>query len=148
MSEAPPIDVLLVEDDPDDAEFTLRAIRKINVGLRIVRVEDGVSALEYLFCSGAHADRVPPTLPRMVLLDLKLPKVDGLEVLRRIKSDPRTRGLPSVVLSSSREPRDIQEAYLRGANSYVVKPIGYAEMIATLGEIVRYWFELNETPRA
>jgi CheY-like chemotaxis protein len=147
MSDGSQIDVLLVEDNPDDAEFTLRALRKANVGLRIALVEDGVSALEFVFRTGAYADRTPPTLPRVVLLDLKLPKVDGLEVLRRIKSDPRTRALPIVVLTSSREGRDIHEAYVHGANSYIVKPIEYAELIAKLGDLVRYWLQLNEAPR-
>jgi len=145
MTHSGPIDVLLVEDNPDDAEFTLRALRKANVALRTALVEDGVSALEFVFCTGAHAERAPQTLPRVVLLDLKLPKVDGLEVLRRIKSDPRTRALPIVVLTSSREQRDIREAYVRGANSYIVKPIEYAELIAKLGDLVRYWLQLNET---
>ncbi len=148
MSEGSQIDVLLVEDNPDDAEFTLRALRKANVALQVALVEDGVSALEFVFRTGAHADRTPATLPRVVLLDLKLPKVDGLEVLRRIKSDPRTRALPIVVLTSSREQRDIHEAYIRGANSYIVKPIEYAELIAKLGDLVRYWLQLNETPRS
>jgi two-component system response regulator len=148
MSDGSAIDVLLVEDNPDDAEFTLRALRKANVALRVALVEDGVSALEFVFRTGAHADRTPATLPRVVLLDLKLPKVDGLEVLRRIKADPRTRSLPMVVLTSSREQRDIREAYVHGANSYIVKPIEYAELIAKLGDLVRYWLQLNETPRA
>jgi CheY-like chemotaxis protein len=148
MSDGSQIDVLLVEDNPDDAEFTLRALRKANVALQVALVEDGVSALEFVFRTGAHADRLPATLPRVVLLDLKVPKVDGLEVLRRIKSDPRTRTLPIVVLTSSREQRDIHEAYVRGANSYIVKPIEYAELIAKLGDLVRYWLQLNETPRS
>ena len=147
MSEGTAIDVLLVEDNPDDAEFTLRALRKANVALRVALVEDGVSALEFVSRTGAHADRTPATLPRVVLLDLKLPKVDGLEVLRRIKADPRTRTLPIVVLTSSREQRDIRDAYVHGANSYIVKPIEYAELIAKLGDLVRYWLHLNETPR-
>jgi CheY-like chemotaxis protein len=147
MSEGSAIDVLLVEDNPDDAEFTLRALRKANVALRVALVEDGVSALEFVFRTGAHADRTPATLPRVVLLDLKLPKVDGLEVLRRIKADPRTRALPIVVLTSSREQRDIRDAFVHGANSYIVKPIEYAELIAKLGDLVRYWLQLNETPR-
>lgn len=141
------IDVLLVEDNPDDAEFTLRALRKANIDLCIALVEDGVSALDFVFRTGAYAGRTPLALPRVVLLDLKLPKVDGLEVLRRIKSDPSTRALPMVVLTSSRERRDIREAYLRGANSYIVKPIEYAELIAKLGDLVHYWLELNATPR-
>src|SRR5581483_1835052 len=114
------IDVLLVEDNPDDAEFTLRALRKANVALRVALVEDGVKALEFVFGTGSYAQRAGAALPRVVLLDLKLPKVDGLEVLRRIKSDTRTRALPIVVLTSSRERRDIQACYLGGANSYIV----------------------------
>jgi two-component system, response regulator len=138
------IDVLLVEDNPDDAEFTLRALRKANVALRIAHVEDGVSALEFVFGTGVHARRAGGPLPRFMLLDLKLPKVDGLEVLQRIKSDPRVRVLPIIVLTSSRERRDIQQCYIHGANSYIVKPVEYAELIAKLGDLVRYWLQLNE----
>jgi two-component system response regulator len=140
------VDVLLVEDNPDDAEFTLRALRKANVALRVALAEDGVQALEFIFGTGAQAQRAGAPLPRVVLLDLKLPKVDGLEVLRRIKGDPRTRALPTVMLTSSRERRDIQACYLAGANSYIVKPVEYAELIAKLGDLVRYWLQLNEAP--
>jgi len=140
------IDVLLVEDNPDDAEFTLRALRKANLGLRVARVEDGVQALEFVFGTGSHAQRAGAALPRVMLLDLKLPKVDGLEVLRRIKGDARTRLLPVVMLTSSRERRDIDACYLAGANSYIVKPVEYAELIAKLGDLVRYWLQLNEAP--
>jgi len=140
------IDVLLVEDNPDDAEFTLRALRKANLGLRVARVEDGVQALEFVFGTGSHAQRAGAALPRVMLLDLKLPKVDGLEVLRRIKSDARTRMLPVVMLTSSRERRDIDACYMAGANSYIVKPVEYAELIAKLGDLVRYWLQLNEAP--
>lgn len=142
MSETEAIDVLLVEDNPDDAEFTLRALRKANVVLRVAHVEDGVAALEFMFATGRWSDR--PSLPRIVLLDLKLPRVDGREVLRRIKSDMRTRAVPVVVLTSSREPSDVQQCYELGANSYVVKPVEYAELIAKLTDIVRYWLQLNE----
>ena len=136
--------VLLVEDNPDDAEFTLRALRQANVALHVAVADDGVTALDFLFCTGAHAARTPGILPRVVLLDLKLPKLDGLEVLRRIKADRRTRNVPVVVLTSSKEPRDIHEAYLRGANSYVVKPVEYAELVTKLGDLVRYWLQLNQ----
>jgi two-component system response regulator len=147
MSDSDGIDVLLVEDNPDDAEFTLRALRKANVTLRVAVAEDGVAALDYLFRTGTHATRAPAT-PRVVLLDLKLPKVDGLEVLRRAKSDPRTRTIPIVVLTSSKERRDVREAYLRGANSYIVKPVEYAELITKLGDLVRYWLQLNQDATA
>lgn len=147
MSDVPGYDVLLVEDNPDDAGFTLRALRKANVALRIAVAEDGVAALDFLFCSGPHAGRTP-TPPRVVLLDLKLPRVDGLEVLRRIKRDARTRALPVVVLTSSKERRDIDEAYASGTNSYIVKPVEYAELIAKLGELVRYWIVINQSAAA
>jgi len=140
------IGVLLVEDNPDDAEFTLRALRKANVSLNVVLVDNGVKALEFVFGTGAYQERSGNKLPRVMLLDLKLPKIDGLEVLRRIKGDPRTRMLPIVILTSSREQRDIEESYRLGANSYIVKPVDYPEVIAKLGELVRYWLQLNEPP--
>jgi len=140
------IGVLLVEDNPDDAEFTLRALRKANVSLNVVLVDNGVKALEFVFGTGAYQERSGNKLPRVMLLDLKLPKIDGLEVLRRIKSDARTRMLPIVILTSSREQRDIEESYRLGANSYIVKPVDYPEVIAKLGELVRYWLQLNEPP--
>jgi two-component system response regulator len=145
MSDSDGIDVLLVEDNPDDAEFTLRALRRANVALRAAVAEDGVAALDFLFRTGTHVARSPAGPPRVVLLDLKLPKVDGLEVLRRAKADARTRSIPFVVLTSSKERRDIHEAYLRGANSYVVKPVEYAELITKLGDLVRYWLQLNQS---
>jgi len=140
----PPIDVLLVDDNPDDAEFTLRALRKANPSLRVTIAADGVAALDYMFCTGEYATRAP-VAPRVVLLDLKLPKVDGLEVLRRIKGDPRTRGVPVVVLTSSKERRDIHEAYARSANSYIVKPVEYVELVAKLTDLIRYWLEFNQS---
>jgi len=121
-------------------------LRKANVSLNVVLVDNGVKALEFVFGSGAYQERSGNRLPRVMLLDLKLPKIDGLEVLRRIKSDPRTRMLPIVILTSSREQRDIEESYRLGANSYIVKPVDYSEVIAKLGELVRYWLQLNEPP--
>ena len=147
MTDGGGFDVLLVEDNPDDAEFTLRALRRANVALRVAVAEDGVAALDFLFCTGAHATRTPSTPPRVVLLDLKLPKIEGLEVVRRIKSDPRTHSVPVVVLTSSKERRDIHEAYLRGANSYIVKPVEYTELITKLGDLVRYWLQINQNLR-
>lgn len=134
-------DVLLVEDNLDDADFTLRALRRANVLLRIVHVHDGMSALEYLAGTAAPEGA---RRPRVVLLDLKLPRIDGLEVLRRIRAHGGLRTLPVVVLTSSREPRDVAACYDRGANSYVVKPIEYAELIGTLGDLTRYWLAINE----
>lgn len=141
------VDVLLVEDNPDDAEFTLRALRKANVALNVAHVDNGVVALDFMFATGNYASRAGSALPRVVLLDLKIPRVDGHEVLRRIKGDMRTRLQPVVVLTSSRENRDIEESYAVGANSYIVKPVEYAELINTLGALVRYWLQLNERPR-
>jgi CheY-like chemotaxis protein len=138
------IDVLLVDDNADDAEFTLRALRRSNAALQVTMAADGVEALDCMFRCGAFADREPGA-PRLVLLDLKLPKIDGLEVLRRIKSDPATRSVPVVVLSSSKERRDIHEAYARGANSYIVKPVEYVELVAKLHDLIRYWLELNQS---
>ena len=139
MSTAPAeCDVLVVEDNADDAEFTVRVLRKSVPHVRIDVVPDGGEALARLLSEASR-------LPRVVLLDLKLPKVHGLEVLRRLKHDPATRGLPVVVLTSSRERRDIHEAYLRGANSYVVKPVEYAELVARLDELARYWLTFNRT---
>jgi len=131
-------DVLLVEDDLDDADFTLRALRRANATLRIVHVHDGVAALDYL--AGASGRQ----RPRVVLLDLKLPRIDGLEVLRRVRANPGLRTLPVVVLTSSREARDVAASYDRGANSYVVKPMEYAELIGTLVDLTRYWLAINE----
>ncbi|MEO8847851.1 MAG: response regulator [Casimicrobiaceae bacterium] len=141
------VDVLLVEDNPDDAEFTLRALRKANVALNVAHVDNGVVALDFMFATGSFTSRAGSALPRVVLLDLKIPRIDGHEVLRRIKGDMRTRLQPVVVLTSSRENRDIEESYAGGANSYIVKPVEYAELISTLSALVRYWLQLNERPR-
>lgn len=138
------IDVLLVEDSPDDAEFTLRALRKAHVALNVVRVEDGVAALEFVLGTGAQSARAGARLPRLMLLDLNLPKLDGFGVLRRLKSDVRGRVLPVVVLTSSDSPSDVREAFRLGANSYIVKPAEYPDLVAKLGDLVRYWLQVNE----
>ena len=141
------IDVLLVEDNPDDAEFTLRALRKANVALDVVRVEDGVAALEFVLGTGAQSARAGARLPRLMLLDLDLPKLDGLGVLRRLKADVRSKVLPVIVLTSSDRQADVREAYRLGANSYIVKPADYAALVAKLGDLVRYWLQVNEPLR-
>lgn len=138
-----PVEILLVEDNPDDAELTLRALRTISATERLLHVDDGAKAVDFLLGPGA-----PATLPRLVLLDLKLPKLDGLEVLRRIKGDPRTRALPVVVLTSSEEARDVAESYASGANSYVVKPVSFDRYIATVADVGRYWAQLNAVPKS
>jgi CheY-like chemotaxis protein len=140
------VDVLLVEDNANDAEFALRALRKAAVSPRVLHVDDGARALDYLFGTGEFAGRVPHARPSVVLLDLKLPKVDGIEVLRRIKEDPRTRDIPVVVLTSSKEPRDIEACYMNRANSYVVKPVNFEVFTHAMAELAHYWIEINQAP--
>ncbi len=140
-------DILLVEDNPYDAELTLRALDRIGLAQRVRVVSDGAAALDYFFAEGAHAARPVRDLPQLVLLDLKLPKVDGHEVLRRLRSDARTRGLPVVVLTSSAVDHDVTRSYELGANSYVVKPVEFDSFAEAVSEIGRYWLELNATPR-
>lgn len=138
--------ILFVEDNPDDQELTLRAIRAENIQNDIVVVEDGAQALDYIFARGEYGERDPDDLPEVVLLDLKLPKIDGLEVLRRIRNDERTRLLPVVILTSSREQRDIAEGYDLGANSYVQKPVDFAEFSDAVRKLGLYWLLLNQPP--
>jgi two-component system, response regulator len=141
------VDILLVEDNPQDAELTVRALRKKNLANRLVVVEDGAEALDFLFCRGKFSNRAPGNSPQVVLLDLKLPKVSGLEVLKTLKQDDRTRALPVVIVTSSREDPDIKAAYALGANSYVVKPVdfdAFAEAVSCLG---LYWLMVNQPPR-
>lgn len=138
--------ILLVEDNPDDADLTLRAFQKSKLVNRIVVARDGQEALDYLFATGTHADRADDLMPEVVLLDLKLPKVDGLEVLRRIRADERTRRLAVVVLTSSREERDLIASYDLGANSFVRKPVDFAEFIQASQQLGLYWLMLNQLP--
>lgn len=139
--------ILLVEDRADDVELTKRAFAKSNIDHDIVVAWDGEEALAYLFATGPHADRAPDDLPAVVLLDLQLPKVDGLTVLRRIRADERTRRLPVVVLTSSDEESDIVTSYDLGANSFVRKPVDFAEFIEAAQQLGLYWPVLNEPPR-
>lgn len=141
-----PIEILLVEDSAADVELTLRAMNKANVANKIHVARDGVEALEFVFCEGQHADRRIENLPSVVLLDLKLPKVNGLEVLQRIKSDVRTRAIPVVILTSSNEQRDIVESYQLGVNSYIVKPVNFEQFLASVQQIGLYWMLLNQPP--
>ena len=138
--------ILLVEDNPDDELLALRALRKNNVMNEVVVARDGVEALDYLFASGPHAARDTSTMPRLILLDLKLPRVDGLEVLRRLRSDERTKLLPVVILTSSKERKDMLEGYGLGANSYVRKPVNFEQFVGAVEQLKLYWLGLNEAP--
>jgi len=138
--------ILLVEDNPDDVKLTLRALRKCNIANQVVVTGDGVEALDYLFGAGAYAGRDVSDQPAVILLDLKLPKIGGLEVLRRMRADSRTRRLPVVVLTSSREEQDIVASYDLGANSYIRKPVDFEQFVAAVGQLGLYWLLLNETP--
>ncbi len=141
------IELLLVEDNPQDLELTRRALQKANLANRIHVARDGAEALEYVFCEGAHAGRNLAEVPRVILLDLKLPKVDGLEVLRRLKGDPRTRAIPVVVLTSSKEQRDVVESYQLGVNSYIVKPVNFERFADAVRSLGLYWLLLNQPPQ-
>lgn len=140
--------ILLVEDNPDDEALTLRAIKKRSIANEVVVVRDGVEALEYLFAEGAYAGRHSSTDPAVVLLDLKLPKIDGIEVLRRLRKHDRTRLLPVVVLTSSSEEQDIFTSYSMGANSYIRKPVDFDKFVEAAGFLGMYWLLLNESPVA
>lgn len=141
-----PVEILLVEDNPNDVELTLHALRKHNIANHIHVVRDGAEALEFIFGPDAGGGRPIRNGPRVILLDLKLPKVDGLEVLRRVKGDHRTRAIPVVVLTSSREERDMVESYELGANSYIVKPVDFQQFTDSVRQLGLYWLLLNEPP--
>jgi CheY-like chemotaxis protein len=141
-----PLEILLVEDNADDAELAIRALKRRNLANHLVHVTDGQAALDFLFGTGAWEGREVHTQPRVVLLDLKLPKLDGIEVLRRVRADARTKLLPVVVLTSSREDRDIVESYQLGANSYIVKPVEFENFSEAVCNLGLYWLLLNESP--
>lgn len=142
------IEILLVEDNPDDLEMALRALKKAHLANRIQVARDGAEALDFLFARGEHAQRKVENGPRVILLDLKLPKVDGLEVLRRVKGDPRTKMIPVVVLTSSKEQPDVIECYNLGVNSYIVKPVNFERFAAAVSELGMYWLLLNHPPKS
>ncbi|MFZ1707253.1 MAG: response regulator [Anaerolineae bacterium] len=140
------VEILLVEDNPNDAELALRALKKNNLANNVAVVTDGEEALDFVFARGAYSHRKIENGPKVILLDLKLPKVDGLEVLRAIKSDPVTRIIPVVVLTSSKEERDIVESYKLGVNSYIVKPVEFDKFVAAVKDLGLYWLLLNQPP--
>lgn len=147
MNGANIVEILLVEDSLEDLELTRRALLKSNLGNHIHTARDGEEALDFIFCEGPHAARRIEDTPKLILLDLKLPKVDGLEVLQRIKSDPRTKHIPVVMLTSSKEQGDIVKSYQIGVNSYIVKPVDFESFTTAVQELGMYWLLLNQPPK-
>jgi two-component system response regulator len=147
MNETNEIEILLVEDSQDDLDMTLRSLRKVNLANRIQVARDGAEALEFIFGTGAYAGRKLERPPKMILLDLKLPKIDGLEVLRRLKNNPFTMAIPVVVLTSSKEQKDVIESYRLGVNSYIVKPVNFEGFATAVQELGMYWLLLNQPPK-
>jgi CheY-like chemotaxis protein len=140
------VEILLVEDNSSDAELTIRALKKNNLANEIITVTDGEEALDFIFARGAYSQRQVKNGPKVILLDLKLPKIDGLEVLRAIRNDPRTKTFPVVMLTSSKEERDIIESYRLGVNSYIVKPVDFDKFVDTVRDLGFYWLLTNQTP--
>ena len=140
------VDILLVEDNPSDAEMTIRALKKNKLANNIVHLKDGAEALDFIFCTGVFMNRDINEKPKMILLDLNMPKVDGTEVLKKIRSDERMKGIPVVVLTSSEEDPYIRICYDLGANSYIVKPVGFNNFLKTVSQLGFYWLLLNESP--
>ena len=138
--------ILLVEDNPDDVELTMRAFEKAKITNEVMLARDGAEALDFLFATGPYAERDPQDLPTVVLLDIKLPKVDGIEVLRRVRADERTKFLPVVMLTSSKEQEDVVTSYAEGANSYVRKPVDFTQFSEAVAQMGLYWLVLNEPP--
>jgi len=141
------VEILLVEDNPNDAEMTIRALKKNNIANNLVHLTNGADALDFIFGTGSFTGRNTDIHPKIMLLDLKMPKVDGIDVLRKVKSDERTKIIPIVVLTSSQEDPDIQTCYQLGVNSYIVKPVDFGNFIKAVSELGLYWLVLNHAPR-
>jgi CheY-like chemotaxis protein len=146
MNATAAIDLMIVEDNPQDLELALLALHEAIPAARIHVARDGAEAVEFIFCEGPHAGRLITDVPKVILLDLKLPKIDGLDVLKRIKGDERTQLIPVVVLTSSKEQRDVVESYQLGVNSYIVKPVTFEALVDILQTLEKYWFEIVELP--
>ena len=142
------IEILLVEDNMGDAELTMRALKKDNLTNKLVHVKNGAEALDYIFAEGTYCHRNEKNLPQIIVLDLKMPKVNGIEVLQKIKADERTRKIPVIILTSSKEDPDIDKCYSLGANSYVVKPVEFGKFVKAVNDLGLYWLMLNQTPVA
>jgi CheY-like chemotaxis protein len=147
MNEIDAVEILIVEDTPQDLELTLRALRKAKLSNHIHIARDGAEAIEFLFAEGPHVGRKVELTPKVILLDLKLPKIDGIEVLRRIKDDARTKSIPVVVLTSSKEQKDVVESYRLGVNSYIVKPVNFEGFAQAVQDLGMYWLLLNQPPK-
>ena len=141
------VEILLIEDNPNDAEMTIRALRKHNIANKVTHLKDGAEGLDFIFGTGNYKDRNIDNKPKVILLDLKMPKVDGIEVLRRVKSDKRTKTIPVVVLTSSKEDPDVRACYELGVNSYIVKPVGFENFTNAISELGLYWLLLNHSAR-
>ena len=140
------VEIVLIEDNPHDAELALRALKKHGLANKVQLLQDGAEALDFIFAAGAYADRSMDARPKVILLDLKLPKVDGLEILRRLKADAHTRSIPVVVMTSSQEEQDIVESYRLGVNSYIVKPVDFDKFAQSVADMGLYWLLLNKVP--
>lgn len=141
------IEILLIEDNMNDAELTIRALKKNNLANKLVHLKDGAEAIDFIFAEGNYSGRKVENVPKVILLDLKMPKVNGIEVLKKIKADERTKKIPVVILTSSKEDPDIQECYRLGVNSYVVKPVQFEQFVKSVSELGLYWMILNQPPR-
>lgn len=140
------LEILLVEDNPDDATLAIRSLKSQNLANKLIHLQDGAEALDFIFCTGGYADRQISNVPRVILLDLKMPKVNGMEVLEKVKSDGRTKSIPVVVLTSSAEDPDIKRCYELGANSYIVKPVQFDNFSSTVKHLGMYWMLINQAP--
>ncbi|WP_276501835.1 response regulator [Terrimonas pollutisoli] len=143
-----PIEILFIEDNPHEAELTIRSLKKHNLANTLKHIDDGAEALDFIFANGVYADRESSPNPKLIILDLKLPKVDGLEILRQIKNDPKTQSIPVTILTSSQEEKDIIESYKLGVNSYIVKPVNFESFSKAVADLGLYWMILNQSPNA